>query len=30
LKDLKEGGYDTGTGWTVASISKELEIREPA
>lgn len=29
LKDLKEGGYDTGTGWAVASLSKELEIRAP-
>lgn len=30
LKDLKEVGYDTGTGWAVASISKELETRAPA
>ena len=29
LKDLKEGGYDAGDGWAVASVSKELEIRVP-
>jgi len=30
LKDLKDDGYDIGTGWEVRSVSKELQVKSPA